>query len=199
MWICADELGHIQAVGTDAAGRRQYLYHEAWRERRDREKFKRLPEFAEALIPARKALEADLELKGLVRERVMACAIRLLDIGTFRVGGEDYAEENESYGLATLEKRHVTVSAGGIDFEFVAKGGIEQSQRDRGPARRSHGSGAEAPPRPTRPTRCLPIGWARGSGTTCPRPRSTSGSRTSSAPTTRPRTSAPGTAPCWPR
>ena len=129
VWVCADELGHIQAVGTDAAGRRQYLYHPAWREQRDREKFKRLPEFAKALIPARKALAADLALKGLVRERVMACAIRLLDIGTFRVGGEDYAEENESYGLATLEKRHITVSAGGIDFQFVAKGGIEQSQR----------------------------------------------------------------------
>jgi DNA topoisomerase I len=129
VWICADELGHIQAVGTDAAGRRQYLYHEAWRARRDREKFARLPEFAKALIPAREALAADLRLKGLVRERVMACAIRLLDIGTFRVGGEDYAEENESYGLATLEKRHVSVSGGGIDFEFVSKGGIEQIQR----------------------------------------------------------------------
>jgi DNA topoisomerase-1 len=129
VWICADELGHIQAVGTDAAGRRQYLYHEAWRERREREKFKRLPEFAKALIPAREALAADLKLRGLVRERVMACAVRLLDIGTFRVGGEDYAEENESYGLATLEKRHVSVSGGGIDFEFVAKGGIEQTQR----------------------------------------------------------------------
>lgn len=129
MWICDDELGHIQAVGTDAAGRRQYLYHEAWRARRDREKFARLPEFAKALIPAREALAADLKLKGLVRERVMACAVRLLDIGTFRVGGEDYTEENESYGLATLEKRHVTVKAGGIDFAFVAKGGIEQTQR----------------------------------------------------------------------
>jgi DNA topoisomerase I len=116
-------------VGTDAAGRRQYLYHAAWRERRDREKFKRLPEFAKALIPARRALAADLQLRGLVRERVMACAIRLLDIGTFRVGGEDYASENGSYGLATLERRHVRVSAGGIEFQFVGKGGIEQLQR----------------------------------------------------------------------
>jgi DNA topoisomerase-1 len=115
-------------VGTDAAGRRQYLYHEAWRAQRDRAKFKRLPEFAEALIPARKALAADLRLKGLVRERVMACTVRLLDIGTFRVGGEDYAEENESYGLATLEKRHVQVKSGAIVFKFVAKGGVEQAQ-----------------------------------------------------------------------
>ena len=128
VWICTDELGHIQAVGVDAAGRRQYLYHEAWRARRDRAKFQRLPEFAEALGPARKAMAADLELKGLVRERVMACAVRLLDIGMFRVGGEDYAEENESYGLATLEKRHVSVKSGSLVFEFVAKGGQEQSQ-----------------------------------------------------------------------
>jgi DNA topoisomerase I len=88
-----------------------------------------LPEFARALVPARKALAADLELRGLVRERVMACAIRLLDIGLFRVGGEDYAEENESYGLATLERRHVRVKSGEIVFEFVAKGGIDRTQR----------------------------------------------------------------------
>ena len=105
VWICEDDRGHIQAVGTDAAGRRQYLYHEAWRAQRDRAKFKRL-----------------------VRERVMACAVRLLDIGMFRVGGEDYAEENESYGLATLEKRHVVVKSGAIEFEFVAKGGIEHQR-----------------------------------------------------------------------
>jgi DNA topoisomerase I len=113
---------------VDAAGRRQYLYHEAWRAQRDRAKFRRLPAFAKALIPARKALAADLALKGLVRERVMACAIRLLDIGLFRVGGEDYAEQNESYGLATLEKRHVNVRSGAIAFEFVAKGGVEHVQ-----------------------------------------------------------------------
>jgi DNA topoisomerase IB len=128
VWICEDELGHIQAVGTDAAGRRQYLYHDAWRAQRERAKFRRLPEFARALAPARKALAADLELRGLVRERVMACAIRLLDIGLFRIGGEDYAEENESYGLATLERRHVHVRSGEIVFDFVAKGGIERTQ-----------------------------------------------------------------------
>ena len=128
VWICDDERGHIQAVGVDAAGRRQYLYHDDWRAQRDRAKFKRLPEFAEALQPVRKALEADLKLKGLVRERVMACSVRLLDIGLFRVGGEDYAEENESFGLATLEKRHVSIKRGGIDFAYVAKGQVEQHQ-----------------------------------------------------------------------
>jgi DNA topoisomerase-1 len=128
VWICTDDRGHIQAVGTDARGRRQYLYHDDWRAHRDREKFKRLPEFAEKLSPARKALEADLALKGLVRERVMACAVRLLDIGMFRVGGEDYAEENESYGLATIQKQHVRVRRGTtIEFDYVAKGGLERS------------------------------------------------------------------------
>jgi DNA topoisomerase IB len=127
VWICADDRGHIQAVGTDAAGRRQYLYHDDWRAQRDREKFKRLPEFAERLVPARKALEKDLELRGLTRERVMACAVRLLDIGMFRVGGEDYAEENESFGLATIQKQHVRIKRGAIEFDYVAKGGLARS------------------------------------------------------------------------
>jgi DNA topoisomerase I len=128
VWICEDERGHIQAVGTDAAGRRQYLYHDAWRAQRDRAKFKRLPAFSERLPAAREAMEADLKLRGLVRERVMACAVWLLDIGMFRVGGEDYAEENESYGLATLEKRHVHVKRGALSFDYVAKGGVERQQ-----------------------------------------------------------------------
>jgi len=127
VWICADERGHIQAVGTDAAGRRQYLYHDDWRAQRDREKFKRLPEFAKRLGPARDALEKDLGLRGLTRERVMACAVRLLDIGLFRVGGEDYAEENESYGLATIQKQHVRVRKGSIEFDYVAKGGLDRT------------------------------------------------------------------------
>ncbi len=128
VWICADDRGHIQAVGTDDAGRRQYLYHDDWRAHRDRAKFKRLPEFAAKLPNARKALEADLALEGLVRERVMACAVRLLDIGMFRVGGEDYAEENESYGLATIQKQHVRVKGGNeIEFDYIAKGGAPRS------------------------------------------------------------------------
>jgi DNA topoisomerase IB len=128
VWICADERGHIQAVGTDDAGRRQYLYHDDWRSQRDRAKFKRLPEFAAKLPQARRALEADLALEGLVRERVMACAVRLLDIGMFRVGGEDYAEENESYGLATIQKQHVRVKGGTeIEFDYIAKGGAPRS------------------------------------------------------------------------
>ena len=127
VWICADDRGHIQAVGTDAAGRRQYLYHDDWRAQRDRAKFKRLPEFAKRLGPAREALEKDLALRGLTRERVMACAVRLLDIGLFRVGGEDYAEENESYGLATIQKQHVRVKKDEIEFDYVAKGGVDRT------------------------------------------------------------------------
>jgi len=127
VWICPDDRGHIQAVGTDARGRKQYLYHDDFRAQRDREKFKRLPEFAKRLGPARAALETDLALRGLTRERVMACAIRLLDIGLFRVGGEGYAEENESYGLATIQKQHVHVRRNEIEFEYVAKGGLERS------------------------------------------------------------------------
>lgn len=128
VWICADERGHIQAVGTDAAGRRQYLYHDDWRAERDRAKFKRLPEFAATLPRARKALEADLGLHGLVRERVMASAVRLLDIGMFRIGGEDYAEENESFGLATIQKQHVRVRQGSvIEFDYIAKGGAQRT------------------------------------------------------------------------
>jgi DNA topoisomerase I len=128
VWICADERGHIQAVGTDTAGRRQYLYHDDWRAQRDREKFKRLPEFAAKLPKARRALEGDLGLRGLVRERVMACAVRLLDIGMFRVGGEDYAEENESFGLATIQKQHVRVKQGSvIEFDYIAKGGAQRT------------------------------------------------------------------------
>jgi DNA topoisomerase I len=128
VWICADERGHIQAVGTDAAGRRQYLYHDDWRAQRDRAKFQRLPEFAAKLPKARRALEADLGLRGLVRERVLACAVRLLDIGMFRIGGEDYAEENESFGLATIQKQHVRVRRGSVvEFDYIAKGGAQRT------------------------------------------------------------------------
>lgn len=128
VWISPDDRGHIQAVGVDARERRQYIYHDEWRARRDREKFDRLPEFASKVGKVRKALEAELALKGLVQARVMACAIRLLDIGMFRVGGEDYAEENASYGLATLQKRHVRVKKGAIEFDYVAKSKVNRQQ-----------------------------------------------------------------------
>ena len=110
VWICPYPMGHIQATGTDAAGRKQYRYHDRWRERRDREKFESMEEFARALPRLRERVEKDLALEGMPAERVLACATRLLDLGFFRIGSEDYAEENDTYGIATMQKRHVTVN-----------------------------------------------------------------------------------------
>jgi DNA topoisomerase IB len=127
VWICPYPNGHIQAVGTDAAGRKQYRYHEAWRERRDAIKFERMIEFARALPEVREATAGHLRKRGFPRERVLACAVRLLDRGFFRIGGEEYAEENESYGLATMRKTHVTLGDDGvIVFDYPAKSGKRQ-------------------------------------------------------------------------
>lgn len=109
VWICPIPNGHLQAVGTDAKGRRQYLYHERWRQRRDRQKFEAMVEFARALPELRAVATRDLEQEVPTRERVLAAAIRLLDRGFFRVGGEEYAEDNETYGLATMKKQHVSL------------------------------------------------------------------------------------------
>lgn len=123
VWICPDERGHLQAVGTDAAGRRQYLYHPDWRRRRDRQKFERMVRLARVLPELRAAVEADLALPGMPQAKVLACAVRLLDRGFFRVGGEDYAEDNGTYGLATIRRSHVRVSGGEVIFDYVSKGG----------------------------------------------------------------------------
>jgi DNA topoisomerase I len=123
VWICSDENGHLQAVGTDAAGRRQYLYHERWRARRDAEKFDRMLEFARVLPGLRERTAEVLAGDGLTRDRVLACAVRLLDRGFFRIGTEDYAEENHTYGLATMHKRHARVSGHEIAFDYPSKGG----------------------------------------------------------------------------
>jgi DNA topoisomerase I len=123
VWICPHPNGHIQAVGTDAAGRRQYLYHPAWRERRDREKFEEMVRFAHALPGLRRTVERDLGRRGYVRERVLACSVRLLDRGFFRIGTEGYAEENQTYGLATMRRSHVQLAPKGvIRFDFPSKG-----------------------------------------------------------------------------
>jgi DNA topoisomerase IB len=128
VWVCPWPNGHIQAVGTDAAGRRQYLYHPRWREKRDREKFDHMLEFAAALPDVREAVTGELAGRGLRRERVLAAAVRLLDLGFFRVGGERYAEDNGTYGLATLRRDHVSFSRGEIVFCYPAKGGYERVQ-----------------------------------------------------------------------
>jgi len=130
VWICPYPMGHIQATGIDAAGRKQYRYHSQWRERRDQEKFDGMLRFARALPALRGAVAEDLAVKGLPRERALACAVRLLDHGFFRVGGEGYAAENETYGLATMQKRHVTVTGEGIIvFDYTAKSGKRRIQR----------------------------------------------------------------------
>lgn len=124
VWICAVPNGHIQATGVDARGRRQYRYHDAWRLQRDLAKHDRVLDFAERLPAARERMRADLRGSGLTRSRVLACAVRLLDLGFFRIGGEQYAAENSSYGLATLRKEHVSVHRRGeITLEFPGKSG----------------------------------------------------------------------------
>jgi DNA topoisomerase IB len=126
VWICPDPRGHLQATGTDAAGRRQYLYHPRWRKERDRAKFRRAIEFARALPRLRKRVDADLERDGLTRERVLAVAVRLLDVGLFRVGGEEYAEQGGGLGLATLHREHVAIRDNSIVFDYPAKSGIRR-------------------------------------------------------------------------
>jgi DNA topoisomerase I len=123
VWICPDPNGHLQAVGTDDAGRRQYLYHERWRSRRDRQKFDRMLAFGQALPDVRDRCERDLSRRGFPRERVLACATTLMDLAVFRVGSETYAEANGSFGLATIRARDVRVRGSTIAFDFVAKGG----------------------------------------------------------------------------
>ena len=118
VWICPDERGHIQATGVDAAGRKQYRYHDAWRERQDRVKFDRMLDFARALPRLRTRLDDDLTRRGLARERVLACGVCLLDLGFFRVGSERYAAENETYGLATLRRGHLRFEHGEAVFDY---------------------------------------------------------------------------------
>jgi DNA topoisomerase IB len=120
--------GHIQATGTDAAGRRQYRYHDAWRVHRDREKHEKMLDFAEVLPSARERMLEDLHRPSLDRRRVLGGAARLLDLGFFRIGSEEYAETNQSYGLATLRREHVSCSKGLITFDFPAKSGKRREQ-----------------------------------------------------------------------
>jgi DNA topoisomerase-1 len=128
VWICPFPNGHIQATGLDARGRKQYRYHDRWRQRRDQEKFDSMVRFARALPRMRERVAEDLAQEGMPRERVLACAVRLLDRGFFRAGGEDYAVENESYGLATMHKRHVKLRDGYLTFDYPSKSGQRRIQ-----------------------------------------------------------------------
>jgi DNA topoisomerase I len=134
VWICTDPRGHLQATGVDAAGRKQYLYHPDWRRRRDQRKFDQMLEFADALPRLRRVVRRDLGGEGLERDRVLAAAVRLLDRGMFRIGSEDYAEQNQSYGLATLLKEHVTLNGTRMRFSFPAKSGQRRDQVIEDPA-----------------------------------------------------------------
>src|SRR3954453_7609473 len=127
VWISPYPNGHIQAVGTDDAGRRQYLYHPEWRAKRDRMKFDRVLQAARKLPAARRAIQRDLALEGMPLERADALAVRLLDLGYFRIGSDIYADTNGSFGLTTLEKRHVSKNEDVLLFRFTGKSGVEHS------------------------------------------------------------------------
>jgi DNA topoisomerase I len=133
VWICPDPDGHLQAVGVDAAGRRQYLYHERWRQRRDAEKFRRIERFVEGLPDLRDHVASDIATRGLGRERVLACTIRLLDSATFRIGNDDYTRQNGSFGLTTLRREHVSVGRSRAVFRYRGKSGVLRSHEVHDP------------------------------------------------------------------
>jgi len=123
VWICPSPNGHIQATGRDARGRKQYRYHERWREIRDENKYDRLVNFGKALPKIRRRVKQDLALSGLPREKVLATIVQLLERSLIRVGNEEYARENKSFGLTTLQDRHVDVKGSKLRFRFRGKGG----------------------------------------------------------------------------
>jgi DNA topoisomerase-1 len=125
VWISADPRGHIQATGRDARRRKQYRYHERWREVRDETKYERMLEFAKALPRVRKRVDRDLARSRLTRERVLATIVRLLETSLIRVGNDEYAKQNSSYGLTTLREKHVRVVGSRVTFRFRGKSGKE--------------------------------------------------------------------------
>jgi DNA topoisomerase I len=137
VWICASEDGHILAVGEDDRGRRQYIYHERWRSLRDQLNFYRLVGFGEALPTVRADVDRQMRRRTLDADRVLATMLRIIDVTGLRIGNEVYAEENDSYGLSTLTRRHVQVRGDTVDFRFPAKSGrrAQVSIKDGGVAR----------------------------------------------------------------
>ena len=127
VWICTDALGHLQATGRDVRGRKQYRYHAQWREVRDEVKFGRLVAFAQALPRIRRRTSADLKKQGLTRERVLAAVVQLLEKTLIRVGNEEYARANRSYGLTTMRDQHAKVAGAHVNFEFRGKSGIQHA------------------------------------------------------------------------
>jgi DNA topoisomerase-1 len=127
VWICPDPAGHIQATARDSRGRKQHRYHPAYREARDRSKFRRMLEFSEALPALRERIERDLRSGDLGRHQLLATVVRLLDKTLIRVGNDEYARANASFGLTTLRRRHVRVAGSTLRFTFRGKSGIEHS------------------------------------------------------------------------
>ncbi|WP_439599371.1 DNA topoisomerase IB [Falsiroseomonas sp.] len=123
VWICPSENGHIQATGRDQKGRKQYRYHPRWREVRDAAKYDRMVDFAKALPGIRGRVDADMRRPGLAREKVLATVVHLLETTLIRVGNDDYAKQNKSYGLTTLQSRHVAITGSELRFAFKGKSG----------------------------------------------------------------------------
>ncbi len=137
VWICPDPNGHIQAIGRDQKNRKQYRYHPEWRADRDARKYDRMAAFGRALPKLRKRVEHDLARRGLPREKVLAAVVSLLELTLIRVGNDEYAKQNKSFGLTTMRKRHLKLNGGGAVFEFVGKSGKKHRTgfRDRRLAR----------------------------------------------------------------
>ena len=125
VWICTRDNGHLQAVGTDDAGRRQYLYHPDWRTNRDALKFERVVEMGKGLPRFRRRISKDLEQSGMPETRATALAVRLIDLGSFRIGSDVYADRHGTFGLTTLQRSHVRRHKGGLVFAFVGKSDVE--------------------------------------------------------------------------
>jgi DNA topoisomerase-1 len=125
VWVCPDPDGHLQATGQDARGRKQYRYHPRFREVREQTKYSRMLAFAAVLPKIRKRVEADLKLPGLSREKVLAAVVKLLETTLIRVGNDEYAKSNKSFGLTTLQDKHAAVKGGTVKFEFKGKSGVE--------------------------------------------------------------------------
>eukprot|EP01035_Chromulina_nebulosa_P001303 gene1303-1741_t len=133
VWICPRATGHIQATGRDVKGRKQYRYHDDWSSHRSGNKFDKMSAFARALPRLRARVETDLASRGPTREKVLATAVRLLEITLIRVGNAQYAKQNRSYGLTTLHKRHLEMDGAALSFAFRGKSGVDHkvSVRDR--------------------------------------------------------------------
>lgn len=127
VWICPLPHGHLQATGTDDAGRRQYLYHPQWRARRDRSKFDRVQQAAQLLPRARRTIAKDLAAEGMPLTRACAAAVRLLDVGYFRIGNDAYTDAHGSFGLTTLLREHVRRQGDQLVFSFIGKSGVSHT------------------------------------------------------------------------